>query len=325
MFRRWFVIFAVFALAATAAFAQADEKKPEKKKITGSRLLALPTPLAESGYLGVELKDINAENYSSFGLDSVRGVAIGKVISGSPAEKAGLKDGDVILSYNGEEITGIRKLVRLLSETAPDHTVRLVISRDGTQQELTATVGSRPKPEFADGNFTFRFPMTGDIPKIVQEAIPRDIQPEVFGGKGSGFVISGLSSRRIGVGLIRLTKQLSEYFGVSKGVLVTNVRENSPAADAGIRAGDVIVEADGSEISTELDLQRALSAKKEGDVTLTIVRERNRQNITVTPETGNDGFERFFEFRQEGPVSPDIRRLVEPAPFVQPLFRGRVV
>ena len=112
------------------------------------------------------------------------------------------------------------------------------------------------------------------------------------------------NSRQIGVGVGSLGKQLGEYFGVAdgKGVLINSVRENSPAAKAGLRAGDVIVEVDGKPVAGSMELTRAISEKKEGDVNLTIVRNKNRQTIRVTPEKmqGGGGTWRIEDFDRDG-------------------------
>ena len=110
-----------------------------------------------------------------------------------------------------------------------------------------------------------------------------------------GFVFAFGNNRRIGVSTTQLTKQLAEFFGVAdgKGVLVTSVGDDSPAAKAGIRAGDVITAVDGEKIEDAGDLTRALGKKKEGDVTLTIVRDKNQRSITVTPKAAQPDHRSF--------------------------------
>src|SRR4030095_10673919 len=87
---------------------------------------------------------------------------------------------------------------------------------------------------------------------------------------------------------MELTKQLADYFGVTggRGVLVTSVIANDPAANAGIRAGDVITAVDGEAVDSPGDISRAINRKKEGDVTLTLVRNRAQSMIRVTPTEG---------------------------------------
>src|SRR5438445_8896788 len=94
-------------------------------------------------FLGVYAEDISNANMSNYGLRDVRGVGITEVIKNSPAEKAGLRKGDVILRFDNESVTSVRKLNRLVSEAAPDHTVKLGISRSGSDQEVTVTLAKR--------------------------------------------------------------------------------------------------------------------------------------------------------------------------------------
>jgi len=233
-------------------------------------------------FLGVYAEDINKENMARYGLRDARGVGITSVVKDSPAEKAGLRKDDVILRFDGENVTSTRKLNRLVSEVAPDQTVRLGISRSGSEQEVAVTIGKRKdsmdafhKLEGLGGRF---------------EGLEKFDGPRVWKWEGpntehDGFVFSIGNNRRIGVSTTTLTKQLAEFFGVAdgKGVLVTSVGSDSPASKAGIRAGDVITAVDGEKIENAGDLSRALGKKNEGDVTLTIVRDKNQRSITVTP------------------------------------------
>jgi serine protease Do len=257
---------------------------------------------ANGGYLGVQTEEVTRDNFAKYGLRDVRGVAIEKVIEGSPAEKAGLQAGDVIVRLNNEEITSVRKLTRLLGEISPDHSVRVTVIRGGSEREITATLGKRPGPKFDEGAFSsiprVQLPPSGDFPRFPRaERLPRieRAMPLPPGTPGEPFVWTFGSGRRIGVGVTTLSKQLSEHFGVTGGVMINEVRPDSPAAKAGLKAGDIIVEADGKELKGEGDLIRAIQEKKEGDVTLTIVRDRNRQTIRVTPEESKDGTSNFFE------------------------------
>lgn len=257
----------------------------------------------ESSYLGVQTQEITRENFSKFGLSSVQGVGIEKVVENSPAASAGLQNGDVIVRFEGEEITSIRKLNRLISEVAPDHQAKVTILRGGSEREINVTLGKREFPQFQPGSFRM-----GDLQSLptlpTMPAIPRTMQtvplPPMREGDRDVFVWRGDANRQIGVGVLPLNKQLGDYFGVveGKGLLINNVRENSPAAKAGLKAGDVIVEADGKEVKGMTDLIRAVNEKKEGDVSLTIIRDKNRQTVRVTPEMSKDGamkLEQFFE------------------------------
>jgi len=154
--------------------------------------------------------------------------------------------------------------------------------------------------------------------------------PSESGAPDQPFVWNMRSGRRIGVGVTPLTKQLSEYFGVTSGVMINDVRADSPAAKAGLKAGDIIVEAEGKEVKSEMDIVRAIGEKKEGDVSLTIIRDRNRQTIQVTPEK-MDG---EFNFMFESPVAPGtpmapkqfkFQTPITPFPMTEFRFPGRVL
>src|SRR5436190_15298402 len=206
-----------------------------------------------SGFLGVYAEDISKENMSRYNLNQVRGVAITRIVKDSPAEKAGLRKDDVILRIDNENVTSVRKLNRLVSEIAPDQSVRVVISRGGSEQELTATIGKRENMNTVQ-NLMTQYPdfkeWHGSFPNADQ-----------------GLVLS-MSNRRIGVSTMELTKQLADFFGIGagKGVLVTSVSADSPAAKAGVRAGDVITAIDGEKVEQSGDISRAINRKKECDV-----------------------------------------------------------
>ena len=240
----------------------------------------------DGSYLGIEPQEVTKENFSKFGLSAVRGVAVEKVVENSPAAQAGLQAGDVIVKFEGEEIESVRKLSRLISEVAPDHQVKLTILRGGSEQEITATMGKQEMPTVFNSNY--KMPEMPQMPKMPEfQVMPPNGKGETFVWKNDGGNVFFFgANRQIGVSVSSLTKQLGEYFGASdgKGLLITDVRENSPAAKAGLKAGDIIVEADGKEIKNNGDLIRIINEKKEGDITLTIVRDRNRQTVQVTPE-----------------------------------------
>src|SRR5215203_2063251 len=201
----------------------------------------------DGSYLGIQAEEITKDNFVKYGLGEVRGVAIEKVIEGSPAEKAGLRNGDVIVRFNNEEITSVRKLSRLLGEIAPDHQAKLTVIRSGGEREITATLGKRPTPKFADGSFgtpvpgfqRVPFPPSGEMPTF-----PRVRPIPSTPGSPESFVFGMNPGRRIGIAVTALTKQLSQHFGVESGVMVSDVRADSPAAKAGLKAGDIIVEAE---------------------------------------------------------------------------------
>jgi len=106
------------------------------------------------------------------------------------------------------------------------------------------------------------------------------------GPGNDGFVFALGNNRRMGVSTVQLTKQLGDYFGIAdgKGVLVTTVSDNSAAAKAGLKAGDVITTVDGETIEGPGDLSRAINKSKDGDVTVVVIRDKKQRTIKVTPE-----------------------------------------
>lgn len=263
--------------------------------------------IAGGSFLGVHAEDISKENMSRYGMREVRGVGITQVLKDSPAEKAGLKKDDVILRFENDSVTSVRKLTRLVSEVAPDQTVKLSISRGGGEQEVAVTVGKRNEtmgafnhlqgPEgFKDlERFKGLEKLKGleglkdwDGFKEFRGVMPPGAQMWKWEGEPGkdGMVFAFGNSRRIGVSTTQLSKQLGEYFGVAdgKGVLVTSVADDSPAAKAGIRAGDVITAIDGEKVEGAGDLARAINKKKDGDVSLTVIRNKNQKTINVTPK-----------------------------------------
>src|ERR1043165_1593522 len=262
------------------------------------------------GFLGVYAENISRENMSRYRVNQVGGGGVTQVIKDSPAEKAGLHKDDVILRLDGENVSSVRKLNRLVSELSPDQAVKVSISRGGSEQEITATIGKR--------NNTMAQNLLGGEPRIFKWEGPdlkgfkwetpfnRENFPN-FNNDGGNMMFSLRNSRRIGVSTMSLTKQLADYFGIAdgKGALVTAVTEDGPAAKAGVKAGDVITAVDGEAVDSPGDISRAINRKKEGDVTLTVIRNKSQQMIHVTPREGG-GFSRTIGNPQIG------RRIVIP-------------
>jgi serine protease Do len=273
--------------------------------------------LGGDGFLGVYAENISRENMGRYHMNQVRGVGVTQIVKDSPAEKAGLRKDDVILRVDGENITSVRKLNRIVSELAPDQSVKITVSRGGSEQDITATIGKRTNNFFAGdllkGNPKI-WKWEGNKPREWKFEGPL-FNKRDFPDNGDLTFMLG-NGRRIGVSTMELTKQLADYFGIAggKGVLVTSVTEDGPAAKAGVRAGDVITAVDGEAIDSPGDISRVINRKKEGDVTLTLIRNKTQQTIHVTPREG--GFSggmgqpqigrRIVIPRIEIPTMPDI-------------------
>ena len=251
------------------------------------------------GHIGVSIRDVDKADIEREKLAGALGAVIEEVRSGSPAEKAGLKSGDVVIEYDGDRVRSARQLTRLVSESPEGRTVKAAVMRAGKRVDVEITPDTGSAFQFSDR-------LGRDF-----ESLGRDlrlkIQPELDALRNLhvepplAFEFSGrLMAGRLGVSAQDLTPQLADYFGVKEGVLVSAVTVDSVAAKAGLKAGDVIVAVDGKEVTAVSKLRRALAGDKEEKearkATLTIVRDKREQTVAV-------------ELEPPEPVSP--RRVTE--------------
>lgn len=227
------------------------------------------------GYLGVELRNVDENDAASLSLRRVAGVVIERVEPGSAAEDAGLQPGDAILEYAGVTVLSVRHLQRLVSETPAGREIDLSVNRDGRQQQMTVKVGRRDgsaiRPRVLDDlNFNFDW-----------DNLDR-FRVEPGEGRSHIFVMS--SRPRLGVSVVTLTEQLADFLEVpdSQGLLVTEVVADSPAARAGLQAGDVIVELNGDEVGQPHRLSLRLKAGQNND--LRVYRRGRAMNFTIEIE-----------------------------------------
>jgi serine protease Do len=303
---------AVVAPAQTAPGAPAAPADMPEPQLGFAELLP-----DEGNYLGVRVEELTRDNAKEYGLSGEpRGVGITQVLKGSPAEHAGLRERDVIVRFDGEAVTSVRKLTRLITESSPEHTARIGVLRGGSEQEVSATLTRRERMAPAIAGQLFGGVDLAEAQRFGEEWAKNSEEwkrenkrLEELGRDGSGvFALS--SSRRIGVTTTTLGKQLADYFGVSHGVLVNSVEQGSPADKAGLRAGDVVTEADGRTVEDASDLLRALGAKEEGEVALTVVREKKQRTVRVTPER-RQAPQRFF-------TTPGAFRIAPPVAAIAP-------
>ncbi len=298
-------------LTAGLALAQQPTPPPEPPEPADEPFTNTFSLFTDGGYLGVYAENISRENMARYHLSSPRGVGVTRVIQGSPAEKAGIRKDDVILRLDGENITSVRKLNRLVVEIAPDQSVKVTVSRGGAEQEVTATITKRDNSSMAQDFFqlqprVWKHDPKGFLKDFKFEGPFADKFEFDFGKDGDLTFMLG-NSRRIGVSTMQLNKQLAEYFGIAsgKGALVTAVIADSPAAKAGVKAGDVITAIDGEEVDSPGDIARAINRKKDGAVTLTVIRNKSQHTFQVTPAEGG-GFSGSADMPQIG------RRIVIP-------------
>ena len=220
--------------------------------------VAVQAQVRNTSFLGVSISD-----------DEQQGVSVGCVDDDSPAAEAGIEVGDVITEFNGLPVIGVMQFTRLVRETPVGRTVNVKVLRSGQERTLTLTTAERQR-----GDRDFRFVIPDDLPDLsglgdrIRDAIPRV------------HVISSVP--RLGIRVDSMTDQLREFFGVDQdeGVLVAEVEEDSAAADASLRAGDVIIEFDGRNVDSPGDLTRR-SLRNHDTVTVTVVRDKACQDLTI--------------------------------------------
>lgn len=261
------------ALVVPGAFAQATTPRVQR------RVEIMP---ANSPYLGIGVKDIDADSAKKFNLKEVRGVEITQVEENSPAAKAGLKEGDVVLEYNGQPVEGGEQLSRLVRETPIGRQVKVGVWRNGSMQSLTAAVEQhKGGMVFANGAGPFVMPEVR-IPEQMQSFRMPNMDLPGFGMSYSSPML-GIMGESLGS-----EEQLAEFFGVKDGVLVKSVNKGSAAEKAGIKAGDVIVKVDEEKIATSRDITTTLrSARSKKTVTVIVVRAKREMPVTVTIETAS--------------------------------------
>ena len=225
-------------------------------------------------FLGVELSEVSKETVSRLKLREERGALIEGVASGSGAAKGGLQKDDVIVKWDGEPIESAREMSRHIRETPAGRAVRLTVMRDGREMEINVTLGERTR--IANRVFAAR-PAITRTRTFTSTRVRPDVQ-----------VMRLPARRNIGVELQSMTPQLAEYFGLSNrnGALVIFVFADSPAAKAGLKAGDVILSAGSETVERPTDLRRVLTGKSEGTIEFKILRDKREQTLRVQLEKG---------------------------------------
>jgi serine protease Do len=229
--------------------------------------------VSAGGFLGVELGEVNSEVVQRLKLREERGALIEGVTAGSSAAQAGLQKDDVIVKWDGESIESARELSRHIRETPAGRAVRLGVLRGGREIEVNAKMGERTSVLNA-----IRVTRPTPVARV-------RVRPEIAGVR----VRDGV---RLGAQLQSMTTQLAEYFGLSKrtGALVVFVFADSPAAKAGLKAGDVILSIAGETVENPMDLRRILTTKSEGSVEMKVLRDKQEQTLAVHVEKGTSSW-----------------------------------
>jgi serine protease Do len=221
--------------------------------------------------LGVMVQDVEPSDAKT------AGVKVESVDPDSPAERAGVRSGDVVVEFDGERVRSARQFTRLVQETPDGRPVPLVVTRDGTRQTLTATPEARA--------FSWTMDIDGDrIRREVERSLEglrefrMDAPPMRFRfDRGVGM------RPRLGVSLDTVSDQLAQYFGAADGgALVTSVEPDSAAARAGLKAGDVITSINGTRVRDAEQVSEAVRDAREGDVAIEYLRDRKAGSTKAT-------------------------------------------
>lgn len=249
---------------ALPGFAQPAAPAPPAPPRVGRSVTA--RVLRTAGWLGVGLADLTPERVKSLKLKDDNGVEITRVDENSPASKAGLKEHDVVVEVNGEKVEDSQDFARIIAGNAPGTKVTLQTWRAGAKQTIAATLGSRPQ-----------FFALAEPGWVVAPEAP--FPPEVLNGDAFGPLMG--QTPRIGIEGESVDGQLAAFFGVKEGVLVRSVQEKSPAAKAGLKAGDVIVKVGGTPVANTREITGVMRAMHK-TATFTVV--RNRKEIVLNIE-----------------------------------------
>jgi serine protease Do len=190
------------------------------------------------GWIGVQIQPVTADIADSLGMRNARGALVAEPQSGSPADKAGIKAGDVIVSVNGEAVNDARTLARRVSALAPGTSVRVGVVRNGREETLTLTLGELPRERQARANVEERDNQATDVPRL-----GLSLAPAKSGGEG---------------------------------VVVTSVDPNGTAGDR-FKSGDVILDVNGKLVSSPAEVRKAVSDAQAGGKRTVLMRVKSGQ------------------------------------------------
>lgn len=335
------LVAAVGILGTALAFplvAQEDKAAPEEK--AAAEQLIRVMRYGQGSYLGVFISDVSAEDVARLNLREESGVLVTGVADDGPASEAGLLKDDVIVGWSGERVQSEAQLRRLLGETPAGRTVQLGVFRGGSERTISVKLGESG----GGGVLRLRSEWNEEHAQRLRDRM-RDMDVRIRGVPHVATVVA-MRGGRLGVGIQNLGPQLAEYFGLGdrSGVLITTVRDESPAANAGLKAGDVIISVDGEAVEGPADLSKMVMSAEAGPVAIRVLRDRTERTITVElPEAksvweSEDGEGLSLFFSPEGESGdldmrwtpfdgelegPQVLRL-DGAPHVEELFLPRL-
>lgn len=264
----------LFVSSLVAQGSPSSSERARRQPDTARRTMVLD---GRGAHIGVSVDEV------------AEGVRIAEVDPDSPASRAGLRTGDVVVDVAGERVRSARQFSRLIQESPAGRGVEIGVMRDGKRQTMPVTPESRAFGFDLDRDLIEREVARGmrEIEPQVRALEPRlrefrfdapfdfdfdvDVWPRLTGPRG-----------RLGIQSSELTPELAEYFGAKDGgVLVARVTDDSPASRAGLKVGDVITSVDGDRVRDVRGLVDELRAK-DGVITVGIVRDKNETSVQAT-------------------------------------------
>jgi len=229
-----------FAIPSTQAKKIIDQLKQGKKP--------------KYGWLGVTIQGVGENQAKALGLDKPVGALVASVGKGAPAEKSGVKQGDVILEVNGQKVEDNADLLKKIAGLAPGDKAVLVLWRNGDKVTRTVTLGERSQKAMA---------------ALTPGGVP---------GQGQTATVLGMN-------LKPLTEQEAQALGLEKaqGLVVINVDPNTDAADEGIRQGDVIVQANQQKVNSVADLKSIIQRDKKRGAVMLLVKRQGQNSFVALP------------------------------------------
>jgi serine protease Do len=203
------------------------------------------------GYLGVVIQDLSSDLAESFDIEGGKGVVVAQVSADSPAEAAGIEVGDIIVAYNDQPVTEVGSFRNRVSLTKPGERQKLTIIREGQRRDVNVTVGTLSQEQM----------LAGSAPA---------------------------SSSGLGLAVQTLTPALAQELNVEldQGVVVTQVQPGSPAANAGLQPGVIILQVNKKRVATAEEFKRAIDAIRQGDNILLLARYGDSQRYIVLDKPG---------------------------------------
>lgn len=188
------------------------------------------------GWLGVNVQEMTQDMAEYFNLGEKKGVIVVEAIKDGPADKSGIKSGDIIRTFNVKEIDSVQSLLKFVGEAKVDQEVQVGVLRDGKETAISIVMGQRPAEE-----------------ALAQNEGAESAAPE-----------SAVSTKWRGLTVVDITDEISQRYRIQKeqGILITEVDQNSPSADAGLQAGLVIKEVNKTVIKNVTDYNKAVQAAK---------------------------------------------------------------